>query len=201
MSDFIKQQPIILASASLVRQKLLHSLGLDFEVIPANCDEEDIKQNFNASDELPDLAAQIASCKALALSQHYPDHFVIAGDQLCVIGDQYLNKPITHASAAQQLRLLSGKTHQQIAATCIAKSGLVIWQNQDIATLTMHELSDKTITAYLHLARPYQSCGAYNYEGSAKWLFKEVHGSESTILGLPLLPLTQALIDLEIVSF
>ncbi|KTD25652.1 MULTISPECIES: Maf family protein [Legionella] len=200
MSDFIHQQhPLILASASKARFELLSSLNLRFEVIPSNCDEEKIKQCFNSGTFL-EMALLLASTKALELSQLYPQHFVIAADQLCVIDDQYLDKPLTHANAVNQLRLLSGKSHRQIATTCIAKRGSVVWNHSDVATLTMHELSDKTIEAYLRLAKPYQSCGAYHYEGAAKWLFKDVQGSDSTILGLPLLPLTQAFIHLEIVK-
>lgn len=200
MSNFINQRPLILASASLARSKLLSSLGLHFEVIPSHCDEDSIKQNFKSSGSLVDMASLLACTKALTLSQRYPEHFVIAADQLCVIGDQYLDKPITHDNAVRHLRLLSGKTHQQIAASCIAKNNVIVWQHHDTASLTMHELSDETIEAYLRLVQPYQSCGAYNYEGPAKWLFKEIQGSESTILGLPLLPLTRALIDLNAIS-
>ncbi|ARG99431.1 Maf family protein [Legionella micdadei] len=200
MSEFINQQhPLILASASSARSNLLSSIGLHFEVIPSHCDEEKLKKNFNSNNWL-DLAFHLANAKALEVSYRYPNYFVIAADQLCVIGNQYLDKPLTHANAVNQLRLLSGKTHQLIATTCIAQNGNVVWQNDDIATLTMHGLSDSTIEGYLRLAKPYHSCGAYHYEGAAKWLFKEVQGSDSTILGLPLLPLTQALVDLEIVK-
>ncbi|CDZ77710.1 Maf-like protein YceF [Legionella massiliensis] len=202
MSEFIKQEPLILASASQTRLKLLHSLGLHFEVIPSNCDEDSIKQSVktDSPEDLRNMAALLAASKALEVSKRNPSHFVIAADQLCVIGNQYLDKPITHENAVNHLRLLSGKTHQQIAATCIAKNGAIVWQHQDIAILKMQTLSDKTIEHYLRMEKPYQSCGAYNYEGRAKWLFKDVEGSESTILGLPLLPLTQALIELQAIS-
>lgn len=201
MSRFISQQPLILASASKSRMMLLSSLGLTFEVIPANCDESLIKKNFPISGSLLDMASLIACSKALEVSQHYPDPFVIAADQLCVIGDKYLDKPLTHTTAFSHLRLLSGKTHQQIAALCIAKGGQIVWQHHDIATLTMQELSEETIEAYLQTVKPYQSCGAYHYEGLAKWLFKEVQGSDSTIQGLPLLPLAQALIELKAINW
>lgn len=200
MSNFINQQPLILASASQSRMKLLRSLGLQFEAIPSSCDEESVKQQIGTGSFI-ELALGLACCKALEVSQRYPEHFVIGADQLCVIGDQYLDKPLTHATAVTHLRLLSGKTHQQISACCVAKAGVIVWQGHDIATLTMQPLNDSTIEAYLKLDQPYQSCGAYHYEGRAKWLFKEVQGSDSTILGLPLLQLAQALRDLKAISF
>ena len=200
MSDFPSQQKLILASASFSRFKLLDSLGLDFKVIPANCDEESIKADFGSSDSFIELATRLASCKALEVSQRHPEAFVIGADQFCVIGDQYLDKPLTQATASQHLHLLSGKTHQQISACCIAKAGSILWQDYDIAQLTMRQLSDDHIDSYLRLDSPYNSCGAYHYEGRAKWLFEKVEGSDSTILGLPLLLLTQALIELKAIA-
>ncbi|KTC77099.1 Maf family protein [Legionella brunensis] len=199
MSKFFTQAPIILGSASKSRIALLNSLSLDFEVVPAACDEETIKQNLRTKPML-ELANALARCKALEVSHRYPSHFVIAADQLCIIDDKYLDKPLNHNTATAHLRLLSGKTHQQMSAYCIAKEGNIIWQDHDIATLTMRNLNDSTIEAYLKQDKPYQSCGAYHFEGLGKWLFSNVKGSESTILGLPLLPLVQALINLGAIS-
>ncbi|KTD08498.1 Maf family protein [Legionella jamestowniensis] len=198
MSKFLTQNPLILASSSKIRIQLLRSLSLDFEVVPARCDEEAIKKELKTASML-ELASALARCKALEVSNRYPKHFVIAADQLCIIDDKYLDKPLNHTVAMTHLRLLSGKTHQQISAYCIAKAGKLLWQDHDSASLTMRELSDKTIDAYLTQDQPYQSCGAYHFEESAKWLFTEIKGSDSTILGLPLMPLAKALISLQAV--
>lgn len=200
MSDFLKQQPLILASGSQSRQKLLQSLGINFTVVPSQVNEDIIKQQ-HAFDTSNELARTLAAAKALAVSKRYPDYFVIAADQLCLIGNQCLDKPGTHAIATQHLRLLSGQTHQQLVACCIAKAGELQWESQISAYLTMRSLNDDMIENYLCLDKPYQSCGAYHYEGRAKWLFRQVEGSECTILGLPLLPLTEALLDLGAIYF
>lgn len=198
MYKFLQQQPIILASASTIRYKLLKSLGLDFLVIPSNCNEEEIKTAHN-SEELIELGITLAKFKALDVSQRYPDHYIIAADQLCIADNEVFNKPLNHQTAIGHLRKLSGKQHQQIACLCIAKERKVLWQHYDIATLTLHNLGEETIEAYLQADKPYQSCGAYQYEALGKWLFKEVQGNEDTILGLPLLPLVNALINLNAV--
>lgn len=201
MSDFIQQQALILASASQSRFKLLTSLGLNFAVIPANCDEDNIKRNSAYSGSFPELAQELARCKALEVSQEHPDSFVIGADQLCVIGNQYLDKPVSHDMAIKQLHLLRGRKHQQISAFSIAKAGKILWQAHDIAELGMLALDDEFIESYLQTAKPYQSCGAYHYEGLGKWLFKDVCGKDCTIQGLPLLLLAQALVELQIVKF
>ncbi|MFT4058096.1 MAG: Maf family nucleotide pyrophosphatase [Legionella sp.] len=200
MSKFLHQQPIILASGSAIRFKLLQSLGIEFSVIPSQCDEDAIKASFHSANKI-DLGYALAACKALDVSQQHPEHFVIAADQLCLLGDLCLNKPLNHVTAVEQLCLLSGKKHQQIACLCIAKNGNLLWQHHEIAQVTLHHLNKSTIEAYLLTEKPYQSCGAYQFETQGKWLFKEVEGNEDTILGLPLLPLTTALMKLGAVRF
>ncbi|KTD61550.1 Maf family protein [Legionella spiritensis] len=199
MSEFITQQPLILASASQSRQRLLQTLGLRFEVVPSFCDEEQIKRRSQHSTH-SELAAELAAAKALLISEEYPKHYVIAADQLCVFGDTVFDKPGDHQEAVRHLRTLRGKTHQQISACCIARRSEIIWSVQDVASLTMRHLSDQAIEAYLLADQPYQSCGAYHYEGKAKWLFSEVTGSDSTIQGLPVQLLIQALIEHRIVT-
>lgn len=198
MSRFINQQPIILASGSEIRMKLLSSLGLQFSVIPSNCDEEAIKKAHD-SDSMIELGYALAQSKALAVSQGYPEHFIIAADQLCLSGKKLFDKPLNHQFAIKQLRQLSGKKHQQIACLCIAKGTEILWQYHETATVTLHRLTEQSIEAYLQTEKPYHSCGSYQFESQGKWLFKEVKGKEDTILGLPLIPLTNALISLGIV--
>ncbi len=200
MSKFLHQQPIILASGSPIRLKLLQSLGIDFSVVHSHCDEEAIKANFT-SDNIIDLGHLLAASKALDVSIQYPEHFIIAADQLCIMGNKLFNKPLDHATAVEHLSQLCGNEHQQIACVCIAKNGKVLWKYQDIAYLTLHQLSLQTIESYLQNEKPYQSCGAYQYETLGKWLFKTVTGNEDTILGLPLRPVVQALLELGAVSF
>ncbi|MDP3267764.1 MAG: Maf family nucleotide pyrophosphatase [Legionella sp.] len=199
MSSFLKQQkPLILASGSLIRKKLLQSIGLEFEVIPSDCDEEAFKASHRSENYL-DLGYTLAQHKALSVSKRYPNHFVIAADQLCVIDDILLDKPLNHDIAIQHLQLLSGKSHQQIACLCIAQGNKILWNYHDIATLTLRDLNVKSIEDYLLADKPYQSCGAYQYETLGKWLFEKVDGKEDTILGLPLLPLISALTELKAV--
>lgn len=200
MSKFIQQQDIILASGSVIRYKLLQSLGIDFSVVPSNCDEETIKASFPSGNRV-DLGLALAACKALEVSKKYPTHFVIAADQLCLFEQTLLNKPLNHQTAVEHLNLLSGQKHQQIACLCIAKNNEILWQHHEIADVTLRDLSEDTIEAYLQSEQPYQSCGAYQYETQGKWLFKSVQGNEDTILGLPLLPLAAALMKLGAVSF
>jgi len=199
MSNFFHQkQPLILASSSKIRAQLLETLGLDFLVIPSKCDEDHIKnQDFS---NILDLGFALAAAKALEISNHYSEHFILAADQLCVIDDKILGKPHTHDKALEHLHLLNGKKHQQIVCMCIAYNNKIVWQHHEIAYLTLNQLNDATIERYLRHEQPYNSCGAYHFETQGRWLFKQIEGYEDTILGLPLIPLTNALIELELIK-
>lgn len=200
MSDFLEQERIILASQSSIRQKLLENLGVVFEVIPSHCDEESIK---TAHPELdwPELGIKLANAKALTISHQQPDAFVIAADQLCILDDMLFNKPIEHQKALSQLKRLSGKKHLQIACCSIAHQGKIVWSHHSAATLWMRHLSEQHIESYLLQEQPYHSCGSYQFEGPGKWLFERVEGQEDIILGLPLMPLAQGLLDCKAVKF
>jgi septum formation protein len=200
VSQFLTQEPLILASGSKARQQLLEALGLRFDVILSHCDEEAIKRQ-STHQTYQELALELAIAKALVVSEERPEHYVIAADQLCVLEGRIFDKPGNHQVAKQHLSQLSGRTHEQISACCLAKEGQIVWSAHDTALLTMRHLSERTIEAYLLCDKPYQSCGAYHYEGAARWLFERVTGHDSTIQGLPLTLLIQALMDLRVVTF
>ncbi|WP_133127930.1 Maf family protein [Legionella nagasakiensis] len=200
MSNFLHQGSLVLASASRNRQKLLHAAGLKFSIKPAKIDESDIKKDYKGH-SFSNLAMILAKSKAMDVSQKLPSETIIAADQLCVLGNQCFDKPITHEKARQQLECLSDKSHQLLTAVCLAQNTQILWQHLVCTTLTMHPLKPTTIENYLRIEKPYHSCGSYHYEGLGKWLFKEIdNGDESTIIGLPLLSLLNALLTLNIVS-
>jgi len=194
MFEVLHQKAIILASASEPRKRLLRSLGLRFESIPADIDETAIKQPYSG-DDLSILAQQLSNAKALKVSQNYPDAFVIGADQLCVFEQCIFGKPHTHQRAMEHLRQLQGNSHQQICAMSIAHHGSIVWQAVDIVYLWMRKLSDSVIEHYLQTEQPYQSCGAYHFEGMGKWLFEQVEGSDTSIQGLALTLLINGLIE------
>lgn len=200
MSDvFFSQLPIILASGSHIRARLLSSLGLSFDIIVSGVDEDSIKKNHEGS--YIELGFKLARTKAITVSEQYPNHLIIGADQLCICNNQLFDKPLTMDNAKEQLLYLSGKIHQQISCVALAFNGEIIKEFEDVATMQLLNLDESLIMAYLSAEMPLNSCGSYQYEGLGKWLFKDVSGHDSTILGLPLLKLKKALLDCSIVSF
>ncbi len=199
MSDFIQQSELILASGSKNRRKLLEEIGLSFAVMPSQVDEGAIKKSFSGNDPKY-LALNLATHKAMAVSKKNENIPVIGADQLSVLKNQMYDKPLSHPNAIRQLTQLSGQSHTLYTAVCIAQNNTVLWTHVEMTQLKMRALSRDQIEHYLLTDQPYHSCGSYHFEGLGKWLFESVTSCESTIVGLPMLPLINALLNLKLVQ-
>jgi septum formation protein len=182
--------PLILASQSRARHALLANAGIDFEAVPADIDEREIQQASGLSAP-GDIAALLARRKALSVSLRQPGRFVVGADQTLARGARLFAKPAGRAQAAEQLRALAGGSHELHSAVAVARDGEILFEGVFIARMTMRQLGEPEIVAYLDAAGEAvtTSVGAYQLEGLGVHLFERVEGDHFTILGLPLLPL------------
>ena len=184
----VQHAPIILASGSTIRQQMLKSLGLKFSVVPSGVDEDSLKKEL-AGKPMADIAMALARAKTLFVSIRHPEAYTIGADQLCVLGDQVIDKPGSHSKAEAQLAMLSGKTHQQNCAVVMARGDEIVWEHLGIAKLTMRSLSANEIKAYVAADAPIASCGSYKFEELGRHLFSAVEGDHDVVKGLALVPL------------
>ena len=184
------KHPLILASQSRARQMLLANAGIDFEAVPADIDEREIQQASGLSTP-GDIAALLARRKALSVSLRQSGRFVIGADQTLARGARLFAKPAGRAQAAEQLRALAGGSHELHSAVAVARDGEILFEGVFIARMTMRQLGEPEISAYLDAAGEAvtTSVGAYQLEGLGVHLFERIEGDHFTILGLPLLPL------------
>jgi len=190
MAVWRERKPLILASQSQVRQTLLANAGLSFEAQPAAIDERTIQQGSGLT-VASEIAARLAYEKARFVSLRSPGRYVIGADQTLECSGRLFNKPAGRAGAIEHLRALSGQTHELHAAVAIVRDGETLFENVSVARMTMRNLSEDTIAAYLDVAGDAvtTSVGAYQLEGLGVHLFSRIEGDHFTILGLPLLPL------------
>ena len=190
MAVWLEQKPLILASQSQVRQTLLANAGLSFEAKPAAIDERAIQKNSGLV-AAGEIAAHLAREKARFVSLQSPGRYVIGADQTLEFDGRLFNKPVGRAGAIEHLHALAGRTHAVHAAIAVARDGKPLFEDVSVARLTMRELSDGAIEAYLDAAGDAvtASVGAYQLEGLGVHLFSRIEGDHFTILGLPLLPL------------
>ena len=182
--------PLILASQSRARQMLLASADIDFKAVPADIDERAVQQSSGlASPEA--IAALLAREKALAVSSQHSGQFVVGADQTLALGTRLFSKPAGRTQAAGQLRMLAGHRHQLHSAVAVARDGKMLFEAASSAGMTMRQLSETEIEAYLNEAGEAvtSSVGAYQLEGLGIHLFERIEGDHFTILGLPLLQL------------
>jgi septum formation protein len=199
MTSFLQagRPPLILASSSKTRARLLEAAGLAFIVEPPGLDESVMRQAVSGAQSLAphDVAEVLARAKAEAVSDFAPKAYVISADQVLAFGDLIISKPETMEAARRQLLDLSGKTHTLHTAVAVATNGETIWAETTMATLTMRKLSPEFIGRYLAAAgeEVLSSVGAYQIESLGVELFDKIDGDYFSILGLPLVPLLDTL--------
>ncbi len=187
---------VILASGSRTRRNVLHAAGLAFNVVPADIDEGAVRRELCAKGASPTaLARALAQAKAEEIARDRPEALVIGADQILALGDELFDKPADLAAARDCLLRLKGKTHQLHSAVVLLEPGLPPWSHVSTATLAMRDFSAEALEEYLARASNAvcESVGAYQIEGPGIQLFERVDGDHFTILGLPLLPLLEAL--------
>ena len=184
------KNPLILASQSRARQTLLANAGINFEAVPAEIDERAVQQASHLTAP-GDIAKLLAHEKSLAVSAQLPSRFIVGADQTLALRSRLFGKPAGRAQAAEQLRALAGGTHELHSAVAVARDGKILFDNVTSARMTMRNLGEAEINAYLDQAGEAvtSSVGAYQLEGLGVHLFERIEGDHFTILGLPLLPL------------
>lgn len=190
-----KTRPIILASGSSIRAKILRDCGVNFSVIKPDVDESRIKtlsREVGASLEETAIALADAKCMAVAESR---TGLVIGSDQILEFENRAYDKPLDMAEAHERLLEIQGKSHTLINAQSLARDGEIIWRHLERPKLTMHPLTRSEVDAYLEEAGPeiLSSVGAYQVEGLGGRLFESISGDYFAVLGLALFPLLGAL--------
>lgn len=171
---------IILASASPRRSELLEQIGVRFSVQPASIDETP------QTAEVPgDYVERLAREKALAVSLSFPGKLVLGSDTSVVLNNAILGKPSNEREARAMLAQLSGTTHQVLTAIALVQeahceSCLVTTE------VTFRSLSEDEIAAYVATGEPMDKAGSYGIQGLGGIFVKELKGSYSAVVGLPL---------------
>ena len=179
---------IILASKSGVRKKILNENGINCEVLPANIDEEQVKESLLNEKVTPEIISKnLAELKANKVSKKKNEQFVIGADSVVDLKGEIISKPVNRDEALNILKKLNGQKHQLISSVCISKNGSMIWNYTDASTLTMKQLNLDEIKSYLAKIRDKElyDYGVYQIEADGRSLFSKIEGDEDTIMGLP----------------
>ena len=179
---------IILASKSEVRKNILNQHGIDCEMVPANVDEDLIKESLLKEKATPEIISKnLAELKANKVSKKKHNHLVLGADSVIDLNGELISKPTNRNDAFAILSKLNGKKHQLISSVCISKNGSMIWNFTDDSSLTMKQLNSNEIKSYLSKIRDKElyAYGVYQIEADGRSLFSNIEGDEDTIMGLP----------------
>jgi septum formation protein len=194
---------LVLASASPRRQELLRNAGIPFTVQPADIDETPL-----AGEAPRECAERLAREKALAVWRTRPQALVLGADTIVVVDEIILGKPSDDEEAIRMLRMLSGRVHRVITGVCLVEgvassrypvagktaphSGEILRaENREQRTasettlITMSELSEDEIRAYVATGEPMDKAGAYAIQGMASRWIPRIEGDYSNVVGLP----------------
>lgn len=173
---------IYLASASPRRQQLLMQIGVRFELLKVTVAE------VPAAGEKPrDFVQRMALEKARAgklLLSADDSHPVLGADTAVVVDGCILGKPTDKKDALVMLTSLAGRRHQVMSAIALVADYEAIRIN--ISQVSFDNLSHEQINAYWNSGECQDKAGAYAIQGLAATFIRELEGSYSGVMGLPL---------------
>jgi septum formation protein len=190
--------PLVLASASRTRRRLLDQAGIAYLADAPDLDEGVLREAARDRGEDAETAAMaLAGAKAVAISKRRPDAVVIGADQILECDGRWFEKPNEVEAARAALLVLRGRRHRLISGVAVAQAGHCRWRHVDVATMTMRPFSPAFLSHYLETAAgdALDTVAGYRYEGPGVQLFSATDGDIFTILGLPLLALFAYLRD------
>lgn len=170
---------LILASKSPRRKELLSLITTDFEIIPAQGEE-------NADPALsPDMFVQeLAKQKALEIAASHPDDIVIGSDTVVAVNGEILGKPKDSGDAYRMLSLLSGTSHSVFTGAAVVKNGEIHSFTEE-TKVKFFPLSEKEIKDYIATGEPFDKAGAYGIQDIGALLVEGIDGDYYNVMGLP----------------
>ncbi len=189
---------LVLASASPRRRDLLSAIGLRFQVVPANIDEE-------VADSESPLAhvKRLALAKARQVSEKIPDLWVLGADTIVVKDKQILGKPRNKQEAKIMLSMLSNATHTVYTGYALvhARRPDKVKIRYARSRVRIRGLTPEEIAAYVGTGEPMDKAGAYAVQGIGAAIVERVSGSYTNVVGLPLCEVAQDIKELGIFDF
>ena len=177
--------PVVLASGSPRRRRLLAEAGIAFEVVPPRVDEK-----ARPGEAPRAMAVRLAREKALEVAARIgpvPARIVLAADTIVVVDGDVLGKPDDAAHAVELLGRLVGREHQVVTGVAVAASaGLEVRDCVVVSSVRMREVEPGEVEAYVATGEPLDKAGAYAVQGEGRRFVLGVEGSETNVIGLPM---------------
>ena len=179
---------IIVASKSSDRTELFNRLNIPFKVLITNINESEYKERI--SDPIG-LVKELAKVKVLKaeeiLGNNEKGTVVIAADTIVELDGEIIGKAKNETEAFKMLKTLANRSHNLITGIAITEIGdTKVFIDYDITVVTILDLSDEDIREYIRIGEWKGRAGAYSSRDRASLFIKEIQGSPSNVIGLPM---------------
>ena len=183
-----KDSPLILASSSPRRKRLLRQIGIPFRARSSHVEETIIVEGSLIS------PGNLAVKKAEAAGSASQNNWILGADTVVVLGETSLGKPKDAEDAHAMLSQLSGKEHRVITGFCLLDPNRDAAHTEEITTLVrVKKLTEQEIRGYIATGEPFGKAGGYGIQGVGAFIVESISGSYSNVVGLPLCALVKAL--------
>lgn len=188
---------LVLASASPRRAEMLKLLGVDFDRLLGDIDE-----TFLEGETPREHVLRLSEGKAALAARGRPDAWILGADTIVVVAGEILGKPGSPAEAKAMLEKLSGREHEVLTGFAIIRQDLGIRVHEVVrSTVLFREISGDEMAWYTGTSEPYDKAGAYAVQGMGACFVREIRGSFSNVVGLPLCEVFEALKRVNAIVF
>jgi septum formation protein len=181
---------LILASTSPYRRALLDRLGLPFDCVAPQADEERWP-----GESARDLCRRLAGLKAQGVAGRHKKAIVIGSDQVALRAGEVLGKPGNAERCIRQLLDASGQVVEFLTAVQVVDGpGGRTETHVDRTCVRFRQLDQEEVVRYVEREQPMDCAGGFKAEALGISLFDEIESRDPTALtGLPLIWLCGAL--------
>lgn len=172
----------ILASSSPRRRELLASLGITFDVLKPDIDEDQ-----HPGEQPLDYVRRLSAEKAAAVVQQISDSaIIIAADTVVICDNAILGKPENAEEAREMLVTLRGRDHQVCTSITLHTPDESFITEVTCTRVIMRYYSDDEIAAYIATRDPFDKAGGYAIQHPDFAPVAHIDGSYTNVVGLPL---------------
>jgi septum formation protein len=181
--------PLLLASTSPQRRAILEQLGLPFDVVAPEYEE----QPLTGSDPVKTVREH-AREKARSVAGGAGERPVLGVDTAVVLDGRVYGKPADSADAERMLEALGAKTHEVVSGLCLLTPG---WEelDHDVTRVSFRPLTPRDLASYVASGEWEGRAGAYAIQGLGAALVERIEGDYLNVVGLPAALLVRLLVE------
>jgi len=172
-------------------------MGFDFTVITSGVDEK-----FLEGESIKEHVIRLSREKAVAIADRNPEAWVLGADTVVVIDGELLGKPRSKKDAREMLMRLSGRKHRVLTGFSVVRTSENVVKSSLVeSSVFFKEVLSYELEWYIGTEEPYDKAGGYAVQGKAASFVREIRGSYTNVIGLPLSEVVAVLKEVGAISF